>query len=84
MTTAGVANIYPKEARTKVLDSPLKHCRRSRYITMFNAQNVTETRLAKRYYFEAGEFENDVEIFSLALVFELQLWPEISLFSTKH
>jgi len=40
-----------------------------------------ETRLAKP---EAAEFENDTEIFSLALVFELQLWPKISLFfSTK-
>jgi hypothetical protein len=36
-----------------------------------------ETRLAKLYYFEAAEFENDIEIFSLALVFELQLWHEI-------
>jgi len=43
-----------------------------------------ETRLAKLYYFEAAEFENDIEICSLALVFELQLWPEISLFSTKY
>ena len=44
-----------------------------------------ETRLAKLYYFEAAEFENDTAIFSLALVFELQLWPEISLFfSTKY
>jgi len=32
-----------------------------------------ETRLAKLYYFEAVEFENDTEIFSLALGFELQL-----------
>jgi len=39
-----------------------------------------ETRLAELYYFEAAEFENDIEIFSLALVFELQLWPEISHF----
>jgi hypothetical protein len=39
-----------------------------------------ETRLAKLYYFEAVEFENDIEIFNLALVFSLQLWPEISLF----
>ena len=39
-----------------------------------------EMRLAKLHYFEAAEFENDTEIFSLALVFELQLWPEISLF----
>ena len=39
-----------------------------------------ETRLAKLYYFEAAEFKNDVEIFRLALVFELQLWTEISLF----
>jgi len=39
-----------------------------------------ERRLANLYYFEAAEFENDIEIFSLALVFELQLWPEISLF----
>ena len=39
-----------------------------------------ETKLAKLYYFETAEFENDIEIFSLALVFELQLWPEISLF----
>jgi hypothetical protein len=40
-----------------------------------------ETRLAKLCYFETAEFENYTEIFSLALVFELQLWPEISLFS---
>ena len=39
-----------------------------------------ETRLPKLYYFEAAEFENDTDIFSLAIVFELQLWPEISLF----
>jgi len=39
-----------------------------------------ETRLGKLYYFEAAEFENDKEIFNLALVFELQLWPEISHF----
>ena len=51
-----------------------------RWITLSNTQNVMETRLAKLYYFEAAEFENDIEIFSLALVFELQLWPEISLF----
>jgi hypothetical protein len=48
-------------------------------ITLFNTQNIMETRLAKRYYFEAAEFENDIKIFSLAIVFELQLWPEISL-----
>jgi len=42
-----------------------------------------ETRLAKLYLFEAAEFENDTEIFSLTPVFELQLWPEISLFSAK-
>jgi hypothetical protein len=28
-----------------------------------------ETRLAELHYFEAAEFENDTEIFSLALVF---------------
>jgi hypothetical protein len=39
-----------------------------------------ETRLAKFQYFEAGKFENNIEIFSLALVFELQLWQKISLF----
>ena len=39
-----------------------------------------ETGLAKLYYFEAAEFENYIEIFSLARVFELQLWPEILLF----
>jgi hypothetical protein len=49
-------------------------------ITLFNTQNVMETRLAEPYYFEAAEFENDTEIFSLALVFELQLWPKISHF----
>jgi len=32
MTTAGVTSIYPKEACTKVLVLPLKHCRRSHYI----------------------------------------------------
>jgi len=37
-------------------------------------------RPAKLYYFEADKFENDTEIFSLALVFELQLRPELSLF----
>jgi len=40
-----------------------------------------ETILAKLYYFEATEFENGIEIFSIAPVFELELWPEISLFS---
>jgi len=49
-------------------------------ITLFNTQNVMETRLAERYYFEAAEFENDIEIFSLALVFELKLWLKISHF----
>ena len=39
-----------------------------------------ETRLAKLCSFEADEFENEIEIFSLALVFELQLRPKISLF----
>jgi len=43
-----------------------------------------ETRLAKLYRFEATEFENDIEIFSLALAFDLQLCPEILLFSTKY
>ena len=52
-------------------------------ITLFNTQNVMETRLAQLYYFEAAEFENGIEIFSLALVFELQLWLEISLFSPQ-
>ena len=50
-------------------------------ITLFSTQNVMETRLAKLYYFEAAEFENDTEIFSLAVVFELQLWPESSFLS---
>ena len=49
-------------------------------MTLFNTQNIMETGLAKLYYFEAAEFENDKEIFNLALVFELQLWPEISHF----
>jgi hypothetical protein len=49
-------------------------------IAPFNTQNVMETGLAKLYYFEAAEFENDEKIFSLALVFELQLWPEMLLF----
>jgi hypothetical protein len=55
-------------------------------ITLFNTQkNIMETRLDKLYYFEAAEFENDTEIFSLALVFDLQLRSEISLFfSTTH
>jgi hypothetical protein len=58
---------------------------KKQWITLFNTQNVMETRLAKLYYLEAAEFENDIEIFNLALVFELQLWPEISLFfSTKY
>jgi len=43
-----------------------------------------ETRLGKFYYFEVAEFENDIEIFNLALVFELQLWHEISLYSTIY
>ena len=51
-----------------------------RLITLFNTQNVMETRLATLYYFEAAEFENGIEILSLVLVFELQLWPEISPF----
>ena len=48
-------------------------------ITLFNTQNVMEVRLAKLYYFEATELKNDIEISSLALVFELHLWSEISL-----
>jgi hypothetical protein len=36
-------------------------------------------KLAELHYFEAAEFENDIEIFRLALVFDLQLWPDISL-----
>ena len=43
-----------------------------------------ETRLPKLYYFEVAEFENDKNIFSLALVFELQLWTENSLFPAKY
>jgi len=43
-----------------------------------------ETRLGRLYRFEATEFENDIQIFSLATVFDLQLWPEISLFSSKY
>jgi len=39
-----------------------------------------ETRLARLYYVEAAELKNYIEIFNLALVFESQLWPEISLF----
>jgi len=31
-----------------------------------------ETSKGKLYKFEAAEFENDIEIFTLALVFELQ------------
>jgi hypothetical protein len=54
-------------------------------ITLFNTQNVMEARRAKLYYSEAAEFKNGIEIFSSALVFELQLWPEISLFfPTKY
>jgi len=44
-----------------------------------------EARLAKLDYFEDAEFENGIKIFSLALVFELQLWPKILFFfSTKY
>jgi len=43
-----------------------------------------ETRLGKLYYFEVAEFENDIEIFSLVLVLELQLWHEISFYSTIY
>ena len=32
-----------------------------------------ETKLAKLYYFEAVEFEINIEIFNLALVFELRV-----------
>ena len=49
-------------------------------IALFNTQNVMEKRLAKLYNFEAAEFENDIEIFSLATLFELQLCPEITVF----
>jgi len=49
-------------------------------LTLFNTQNVMETRLSKLYYFEAAEFENDIEIFSLTVVFELHLWPEFHFF----
>ena len=48
-------------------------------ITLFITKNFMETRLATLYHFEDAEFEKDTEYFSLALVFELQLWPEISL-----
>jgi hypothetical protein len=41
-------------------------------ITLNNTQNVMEMRVATLYLFEAAEFENDIEIFSLAIVFELQ------------
>ena len=53
-------------------------------VTLFNTQNIMETRLATLYSFEDPEFENYIGIFSLALVFELQLWHEISLFSAKY
>jgi len=49
-------------------------------ITIFNTQYIMETRLAKLYRFEAREFENDIEMYSLALVFKLQLWTEIPLY----
>jgi len=39
-----------------------------------------ETRLAKPYKFDAADFENDTEIVSFVLVFELQVWLEISHF----
>jgi len=38
-----------------------------------NKQNAMEMRLDQFYEFGAAEFENDIEIFILALVFELQL-----------
>jgi hypothetical protein len=49
-------------------------------ITLLSTQNVMKTRLAELYYFEAAEFENDMESFSLALVFELKLWAKFSHF----
>jgi len=52
---------------------------KKRSIALFNTQNIMEMRLAKLYQFKAAEFENDIEIFILALVFELRLWLEISL-----
>ena len=52
--------------------------------TVQNTQYVTETRLAELHLFKAAEFENDTEIFTLAQDFEIVLWPEISLFSTKY
>jgi hypothetical protein len=52
----------------------------NKLITLFNTQKIMETRLAELYYFVAAEFQNNIEIFSLALVFELQLWPKITLF----
>jgi hypothetical protein len=44
----------------------------TKLIILFNTQNVMETRLAKLYYFEVSEFENDRENFSSILLFELQ------------
>jgi len=38
-----------------------------------NKQNAMEMRLDQLYELGAAEFENDIEIFILALVFELQL-----------
>jgi len=47
MTTAGIASIYPKEARAKPLDSPLKHCRRRCYIVNALSLGNCSSDLAK-------------------------------------
>jgi hypothetical protein len=45
-------------------------------LTLFNPQNVMDKRLADLQFFDYDKFENDKVIFSLALVFELQLRAE--------
>jgi len=57
-----------------LLEIRLENWQASDYNQMLaNTQNVMETRLAQLHEFEAAEFENDIEIFILAPVFELQL-----------
>jgi len=47
MTTDAVTRLYPKEARPKILDSPLKHYRRSRYVINAPSLRNCSSDLAK-------------------------------------
>jgi hypothetical protein len=54
-------------------------------ITLFNIQYVMEARLAKRYYFEAAEFENGIRSFQISFNFRVayMAW-KLTFFSTTY